>query len=236
MIALSLSGCVSTSPSLPDLHIVSFSKNATSFPEVRIGYFGELLQLLLIQAHRLTHEGICTGLNGTISHCQSTARSSADAIFPSLFPDLNSTSPNSKDAKPTPASEIKSLLAAALVLQSQIFIPILAGSGFLFLAGVILLAVLKRNMHLELLRLGTMASLCLSTALSFTASLSTSETAGALQYSSLLSTAAGDAQILIKPGMALQVLQWLAFGFSLLFTMSVPWLLRDRWGTGGEKA
>jgi hypothetical protein len=222
--ALSLTGCISTSPSLPDLYIVSFSKNATSFPEVRLGYFG-----------------ICAGSNGTISHCQATARSSADALFPTLFPDLNSTGTKSNPtASPT---DVKTLLSAALVLQSQIFIPILAGSGLLFLAGLVLLVLLKRNITNpnpdkprtgELLRLGTMGSLCLSTALSFTASLSTSETAGALQYSALLSAGgAGDSQVLIKPGMALQVLQWLAFGFTLLFTMSVPWLLRGGRGGGG---
>jgi hypothetical protein len=185
---------------------------------------------------------MCSTSNGSVSHCLSTTRSTADIIFPTLFPDLSGTQPRSIL---TPSTlQLKSILSAALILQSQIFIPILAGAGVLFLAGMILLALLKRNIKNpnpdkprrgEMLRLGTMGSLCLSTALSFTASLSTSETAGALQYSSLLSGVSGDAQVLIKPGMALQVLQWLAFGFTLLFTMSVPWLLRGGMGVGGEK-
>jgi hypothetical protein len=81
------------------------------------------------------------------------------------------------------------------------------------------------------LKMGMMACLCLSSALSFTSSLSLSETAGALQYSSLLVT--GKDQVLVTPGLELQVLQWLSFGFTLLFTGGVPWLLRGSGGYGG---
>lgn len=179
---------------------------------------------------------MCSTSNGTATHCLSTARSTADVVFPALFPDLNGTQPRSVL---TPSTlQVKSLLSAAVTLQSQIFIPLLAGAGLLFLAGLILLALLKRrpdSPRAELLRACATGTLCLSTALSFTAALSTSQTAGALQYSSLLSGATGDAQVLVRPGMALQVLQWLAFGFSLLFATSVPWLLRGGRGGGGEK-
>jgi hypothetical protein len=76
-----------------------------------------------------------------------------------------------------------------------------------------------------------MACLCLSSALSFTSSLSLSESAGALQYSSLL--VAGKDQVLVTPGLGLQVLHWLSFGFTLLFTGGVPWLLRGGGGHDG---
>lgn len=179
---------------------------------------------------------MCSTSNGSATHCLSTARSTADVVFPALFPDLNGTQPRSVL---TPSTlQVKSLLSAALTLQSQIFIPLLAGAGLLFLAGLVLLALLKRSPdspRAELLRACATGTLCLSTALSFTAALSTSQTAGALQYSSRLSGAAGDAQVVTRPGMALQVLQWLAFGFSLLFSTSVPWLLRGGRGGGGEK-
>ena len=42
-----------------------------------------------------------------------------------------------------------------------------------------------------------------------------------------------DSNLVVKTGISLQVLQWLAFGFVLLFTMAVPWLLRPS-GGGGE--
>lgn len=183
---------------------------------------------------------MCSLANNTATHCLTTARSSAEIIFPTLFPNLTTTSPRSVLTPST--NDLTSILSGALILQSQIFIPIIAGSGLLFLAALILLHLLKRSINnpnpdkpqrVDTLRLGTLGCLCLSTTLSFTASLSTSEAAGALQYSSLLSAGAG--QMVIKPGMALQVLQWVAFGFSLLFTMSVPWLLRGGLGGFEEK-
>lgn len=188
---------------------------------------------------------MCSTSNTTGTHCLSTARSSAETIFPSLFPDLVNSTQQPRSVLTPSTKDLTSLLSGALILQSQIFIPILAGSGLLFLAGLIILVLLKRDIDNpnpdkprrgDMLRLGTMGCLCLSTALSFTASLSTSETAGALQYSTLLSGVGGEGATVIKPGMALQVLQWLAFGFTLLFTMTMPWLLRGgRGGGGGEK-
>lgn len=239
--ALSLAGCVSTSPSLPDLYLVSFSKNDTTFPEVRLGYFGKRRSPWPASAIVDNNAGICAGNQTTGLQCQATAHASPDAVFlkfPSLFPFLNNTSSSLKEAKARDdiATQIKSLLSTAVILQSQIFIPIIAGAGFLFIVGIVSLTLLKRNLRApnpdkpktgQLLKLATLGSFWLSTALAFTASLATSETGGALQYSSLLTAVGNESQpILTKQGMALQVLQWLTFGFTLLFTMSVPWLLR----------
>lgn len=82
----------------------------------------------------------------------------------------------------------------------------------------------KANGASPTLRLATLGALCLSAALAFTACLATSEAAGALEFSALLTV--GEARMSVKPGVTLQVLQWLAFGFTLLFTITVPWLLR----------
>lgn len=135
--------------------------------------------------------------------------------------------------------ELTAILSASLLLQSNIFVPILAGSALLFLVALVLLVFLKRRLNnpvpdklLQATRLKTalMACLCLSSALSFTSSLSLSETAGALQYSGLLVT--GKDQVLVTPGLELQILQWVSFGFTLLFTGGVPWLLRGGGGFG----
>lgn len=240
---LSLSGCLSTSPILPDLYIVSISRNTTSFPEVRLGYFGEFPSVPVPYMPPLTEAGMCTTSNGTATRCFSTARSSAVTILPALFPDVHNTTEPRAVTGPS-SNEITSLLVAALIFQSQVFIPILAGGGVLFLVGLILLVVLKRSVanpnpdkpkRVEMLKVVLLGFLWLSTALSFTACLSTSETTGALQYSFLLSGASGSAAMIVKPGMALQVLQWLAFGMTMLFTISVPLLLRGGQGSGGEK-
>ncbi|KAK3942555.1 Ca2+ regulator and membrane fusion protein Fig1-domain-containing protein [Diplogelasinospora grovesii] len=224
--ALSLAGCVSTSPSIPGLYIVSLqtAKNTSTPVQVRLGYFG-----------------ICGGAgNESTFKCQSSSGQSADTVAANLF-SLPSAPANGTKSNTTTSStdEVKNLVATALDLQSQIFISILAGAAVLFFLGLIFLALLKRDIvnpnpdkprHSAIIKKGTFGLLYLSTALAFTAALATSETAGALQYSS---TASSNSTILIKPGISLQVLQWMAFGFSLLFTLAVPWLVRPGWG--GEK-
>lgn len=131
-------------------------------------------------------------------------------------------------------------MTAALFLQTNIFIPLLAGAGLLFVVSLILLIFLKREIaypnhnkpNLERhLKTATLACLALSLALGFTSCLGITEAAGALQYSSMLM--AGSSRLVVKPGLTLQVLQWIAFGFTLLFTACVPVLLKGGGGGGG---
>ncbi|KAK1772803.1 hypothetical protein QBC33DRAFT_30318 [Phialemonium atrogriseum] len=221
--ALSLSGCVSTSPVLPDLYIVSFSRNDTSPPiKLRLGYLG-----------------ICAG-NQTDLQCHPTAGSSADDVVASLFPGLlnhTTTVPATKGKNTPPAPSrsdaARALVSAALTLQSRIFVPLLAGAGFLFLAGLAALVVAKRR-GTGPLRAATLACLCLSAALAFTACLATSGAAGALEFSTLLGVVGEAApRTVVRPGVALQVLQWLAFGFTVVFVGGVPWMLKGGGGGGG---
>ncbi|KAK0720112.1 Ca2+ regulator and membrane fusion protein Fig1-domain-containing protein [Lasiosphaeris hirsuta] len=217
--ALSLSGCASTSPAIPNIYIVSLqsSKNLTIPVEVRLGYFG-----------------IC-GDDGTTLRCQPSSGSSAEAVAISLFPTFvtNSTSAPKTGANTTLTPvDVKDLITTALDLQSQIFISILAGAAFLFAVGIIFLFLFKRDaskpnaakpLRSAIFRRGTYGLLYLSTALVFTTALATTETAGALQYAS---NATRNAPILMHAGRTLQVLQWMAFGFSTLFTLAVPILVR----------
>jgi hypothetical protein len=70
----------------------------------------------------------------------------------------------------------------------------------------------------------TVSTLWLSTALAFAAALSTTQTFGVLQYSTtLLNTS----ELKVMPGVALQVLQWLAFSFSAVFTMGVSSMFKS---------
>ena len=223
-LALSLASCVSTSPAIPELFIVSLqpSKNTSAPAEVRLGYFG-----------------ICARSNGSEFSCQRTSGASADTVFANLFhvPGSNTTGANATAAA---NSDAKDLISNALVLQSQIFISILAGAAFLFLVSLVLLVFLRRSLsdpfpekpgRVTLLKRVTWAVLFLSVALVFTASLATSETAGALQYSSGPVT---QSPFTISPGISLQVLQWMTFGFSLLFAMAELWILRPKVNTGGD--
>ncbi|KAK3328250.1 Ca2+ regulator and membrane fusion protein Fig1-domain-containing protein [Cercophora scortea] len=221
--ALSLSGCVSTSTAIPSLYIVSLrsSQNTTALSgvKVRLGYFG-----------------ICAD-DGSTQRCQTSAGGSADIITANLFPGFPSAGTNgtSNKAKTDAASNavVKDLVSTALDLQKQVFVSILAGAGLLFVVGLVFLFLLKRDIanpqpdkprRSAIIRRGTFGMLFLSSALVFTAALATTETAGALQYSS---SATKDAPILLEAGITLQVLQWMAFGFSLLFTLAVPLLTKS---------
>ena len=148
-------------------------------------------------------------------------------LFPTFA--INGTKPNGTSQ--VTASDVHDLVATALELQKQIFISILAGASFLFMVGVVFLFLLKRNnakpnpdkpRRNAIIRRGTYGLLYLSTALVFATALSTTETAGALQFAS---RATSSSSILMHAGRTIQVLQWMAFGFSTLFTMTVPILV-----------
>ncbi|KAH8882505.1 hypothetical protein GQ53DRAFT_733666 [Thozetella sp. PMI_491] len=231
--ALSLASCVSTSPGIPELYIVKLepSANNSSPLEVRLGYYG-----------------ICAKANDTKFACQSTSGASADTVFANLFhvdaPAGNGTGASANSTKlDASQTEAKSLIATALVLQSQIFISILAGAAFLFFISLPLLFLLKRSINnpnpdkprrAMLIKRLTYGCMYLSVGLVFTSALATSETAGALHYSSGSVT---NSPINISPGISLQVIQWMAFGFSLLFALAETWLLRprDQWNGDVEK-
>ncbi len=220
LIALSLSGCASTSPAIPNIYIVSLqsSKNTTSDPvQVRIGYWG-----------------IC-GDDGTSVRCQSSSGGNPDTVMTGLFPTfVNTNGTKAKDSKDAfTADEVKDLVTTALDLQKQIFISVLAGATFLFFLGVVCLLLYKRftskpnpdkPRRTAIVRRLTYGFLYLSVGLVFAAALATTSTADALQYASRATT---NAPILMHAGRTLQVLQWMAFGFSMLFTLSVPILVRS---------
>ena len=76
-----------------------------------------------------------------------------------------------------------------------------------------------------IIRRMTYGLLCGSTGLVFAAALATTQAAGALEFAS---AGMRDASVLIKSGTTLQVLQWIVFGFEVLFTLAVPFLARPK--------
>ena len=78
----------------------------------------------------------------------------------------------------------------------------------------------------------TYAMLFGSTGLVFAAALATSQSAGALEYAS---EGMNHASVLIHAGTTLQVLQWVAFGFEVLFALAVPFLVREKGAVGEEE-
>ncbi|KAL2269656.1 hypothetical protein VTJ83DRAFT_1840 [Remersonia thermophila] len=234
--ALSLTGCVSTAPAIPNIYLIKLLDNlhnlSSSDPlQVRIGYFG-----------------ICgISPNGTV--CQSSAGRSAESLAASLFPDLASNNNNNNNSNLTDATT--HLLTTALDLQSGNFIAALAGSGFLFALGVACFLLHLRTSRdaaprrAALLRRLARAGLLGAAALSFAGALASMQTAEALEYASVdlpamvlggSARARGAAPpVRIEAGTTLQVLQWLAFGLQVLFGMAVPLMGGSRRGAASAE-
>ncbi|KAK4446658.1 hypothetical protein QBC34DRAFT_356296 [Podospora aff. communis PSN243] len=204
--ALSLSGRVSTLPAIPDIYIVSLepAKNTSLPVKVRVGYFG-----------------IC-GDNGEIVRCQSSAGGDVNIVTNSLFPKF------ANDA----TDNATYIVATAIQIQSRIFDSIFAGASFFFFIGIIFLFLYKRDnanpnpdkpRRSAILRHGAYGLLYLSTGLVFTTALATTEAGGVLQFSS---QAASSSAIFIHAGQTIQVLQWMTVGFAIIFTATVPILVR----------
>ncbi|KAB5586238.1 hypothetical protein GE09DRAFT_57688 [Coniochaeta sp. 2T2.1] len=232
--ALSLSGCVSISPSIPGLYIVSFYKNATNFPEIRMGYFG-----------------MCSYTNISTT-CVPTLYSTPEAILNGLYPPTlsidKSPSPIPQASKPSTTlspllASLLPIITAARTLQSQVFPAVLAGAGVCFVACLVLMALYKHSLldpqkedQSKWMRRAVIADLALATALGLAACLSTWTAAKALQDAPLLFGGGGDAgrgggEVLVRLGTEVQALQWLAFGFTVLFACGLPVMLR----AGGQK-
>ncbi|KAL2122248.1 hypothetical protein VTJ04DRAFT_2703 [Mycothermus thermophilus] len=226
---LSLTGCVGTSPAIPNIYLIKLFDNihnASADPlQVRIGYFG-----------------IC-GIDETGTRCQSSGGRSVELLASSLFPDIPRPGTVSKNSTAFSASiATTNLITTALDLQSGNFIAMLAAASVLFALGVVsFLVYLRTNWETSprraaILRKIAHASLFGAGALSFAGALASMQTAEALEYASVDLPAlvlggdskAGAAPIRIEAGTTLQVLQWIGFGLQVLFGLAVPFMERGK--------
>ncbi|KAL2191438.1 hypothetical protein L209DRAFT_739491 [Thermothelomyces heterothallicus CBS 203.75] len=152
--ALSLAGCVSTSPAIPNIYAVALransnntNNNATDAPlQVRIGYFG-----------------IC-GIDDEGTRCQTASGRSVETLAADLFPELVGGNNNSSDTDtPGKSSEsqkkkqnkseinrdVADLVTTGLDLQSRTFTPILAGAAALFVLGLAALVLFQRDITID---------------------------------------------------------------------------------------
>lgn len=220
--ALSIAGCASTSPGIPDIFVVSLIPNTTAPISIRIGFFG-----------------ICASDGTNSTRCQSSARwTPPSALVANLFP-LSLT--NTTTASTLSERDALALSETALALQSSILASPLAGCVVLFAAGVAFLLVFRRekarharqNVDEERRRYrwsrrATYVCLWLHAALLFAAALAATTTMNALEF---VSSAPGmvEGGVEIQRGVSMMVLQWMAFAFSLVFTLAVPVVVRPTW-------
>ena len=123
---------------------------------------------------------------------------------------------------------IKEIFNTGLEFQSTFIYWIIVIAGILYMLGLVFLALLKIQMKKTTRSLNrqriTAGLLWTSTALIFAASLSLTQTTTTLRHWP-------SQAVTVEAGSAVQVLQWLATAFSLLFSAGVWYMLEGQSGT-----
>ncbi|KAI0973454.1 Ca2+ regulator and membrane fusion protein Fig1-domain-containing protein [Xylaria arbuscula] len=219
---LALTGCLSDSPGIPNIFLLNIHNRGENTTQVRVGYFGELFGNFSKGPCLIPNTGICINTPGDI-HCLSSIGKDTKTITQDLSHNGLSISSN-----------IGTLLSVALTIQSSIFPCLMAAAGVFFLVGLVALMLLKRSfkkpnprkpLRPKLFRTATMLFGGTATALAIASAVATTETANALGFAASTS-AIGNDTISLSPGIALQVLQWLAVAFSVLFQLSLTQMFK----------
>ncbi|KAF8861441.1 hypothetical protein BDZ45DRAFT_740212 [Acephala macrosclerotiorum] len=200
---LALTGCISNSPALPNIYTLKIQSKTGLFAnatvsEIRLGYFA----------------GLDCGLTTGVTAGQLVQK------YAQLGND------------PTTSIELEQLFSWALSLQ-RIIPPLLSVRCALFFIGVLFLAELKRRMwrsqHQRVQRspslsiMYTLAIIWGSTAFGLVSAVSVElTTAGVQSVTSILASSS----ISLTAGIAVVVLQWLAFSFSAIFALGLHSILR----------
>ncbi|KAI1307180.1 Ca2+ regulator and membrane fusion protein Fig1-domain-containing protein [Xylaria venustula] len=202
---LALTGCLSDSPGIPNIFLINIHNRGENTTQVRVGYFG-----------------ICINTPGDV-HCLS-----------SIGKDTKTTAEDFSHKGLSITSNIGTLLSVALTIQSSIFPCLMAAAGVFFVVGLVALMLMKRSfkkpnprkpLRPKLFRTATMLFGGTGTALAIASAVATTETANALGFAAS-SSAIGNGTISLSPGIALQVLQWLAVAFSVLFQLSITQMFK----------
>ncbi|KAK4167954.1 hypothetical protein QBC43DRAFT_254539 [Cladorrhinum sp. PSN259] len=215
---LALAGCISTSPTIPSLYLVSLQNSKVAKlgndTQIRLGFFG-----------------IC-GVNSSgdddsdaVIACVPTAgRSASDEDFLSSLP----TKLFPESEKTAKKKEVQKLIEVALSLQNGIFVSPLAGGAAAFLLGLVFVFIHKRSLRkaefysasVKWIKRSTYALLVVAVAGTGGSALAITQAADALQYASL------DNSVIFRAGKTVQVFQWIAFGCEAAFLLLVPLLVK----------
>ena len=142
----------------------------------------------------------------------------------------------------TTSIELEQLFSLALSLQ-RIIPPLLSVGCALFFIGILSLAELKRRMWRSQLQEAqkmrslpieyTLAMMWGSAAFGLVSAASVDLTATGLQF---VTSTLANSSISVTAGIALVVLQWLAFSFSAIFVLGIYSILRREGGTSSKSA
>ncbi|KAF2112716.1 Ca2+ regulator and membrane fusion protein Fig1-domain-containing protein [Lophiotrema nucula] len=213
---LTLTGCISSSPGILNIFLLKLEnpRRSSSTLEIRVGYFG---LCILFSDQRI---------------CQSTSGKNTEAILATL----RSTSTVSIPESDT----LNGIVTVALTLQSKHVIGLLSGAAVLYLFSLVFIALLKRNFKMPLtagnqvaikrrnrLRQASFTTMWLSVGFALVSAITIHQTTNALSYI----TQVGAASLAITAGQTLIILQWLAFGLSVLFAVGITSMFPKEGGT-----
>jgi hypothetical protein len=187
---LSMTGCIGKNPGIPNIYLVAL--NSTQEIELRVGYFGLCLH------HEKTFACVPTHYGSKVAK-----------IYPRL---------SEKLAKETGTPLSEELLTTALKLQRNVFSCFGAICGLFFVISLLVCIVdlilrIRNNQALSAQQWPHML-LAGSVVMSTINAAAIMQTANALEFATTVMTTS---TIAVRAGIALQVLAWLACGFSLLF-------------------
>lgn len=221
------------------MKLQSKDNSTSSISEIRLGYFGRRWLLWRWSVFTNHYVGICLSVSSKPT-CQSSPGKSPDTVL-----QLASATSLTSTAL---AGRSKSMVSVALMIQSKILLGLIAGAGVLFAISLVFFGLLKRHFNVRtgdntiaskrrhLLRKAAFSTMWLSIAFSLVSAMSINQTTNALDYV----TQADSSTVRITTGKTLNVLQWLAFSFSVLFAIGMVNIIRREGGmivsTGSTKS
>ncbi|KAI0387831.1 Ca2+ regulator and membrane fusion protein Fig1-domain-containing protein [Hypomontagnella monticulosa] len=200
--ALTLTGCVSDSPGIPNIFLVNVQSQGIETMNIRVGYYGMCVD---------SPKGF---------ECVSSIAKYASTLENELLGTTNST-----------IDDIDRFLSIAATTQWKLFPCLLAGAGVAFFYSSAALLILKcsfkkpsrknrssiRSIQRAILLLSEFAVI-----LAFTSAMVTMTTARALEFATSSDSSVMEGNdIHLSPGVLLQILQWLIVGFSVLFQVAL---------------
>ncbi|KAI1399434.1 Ca2+ regulator and membrane fusion protein Fig1-domain-containing protein [Hypoxylon fuscum] len=214
---LTLTGCLSTSPGIPDLFLMKLETNQPASAQIRVGYYGM---------------------------CASQKREGPVTCGQTYSLDLNQLSEKFLGDNETSADQqgdMVELLSIAKIIQTKIFYPLLAASAGLFGLSIVALLLLKRYIKSIVpnaepkkkrlrLALSILRQYAFATALA--AAFSTTQGTGALNFSTTV-LAKSASHITITAGAPVHGLQWTIVALLVVMHYSVSALFSPASGGGG---
>ncbi|KAE9365167.1 hypothetical protein N431DRAFT_518214 [Stipitochalara longipes BDJ] len=191
--------CISDSPGIPDIFLTEIEDTSQTGSQIRIGYFA-----------------VCSSQNSTKQLCSSTYGQSSAALAGTLLVSEN-------------------LIQYALDVERALFPPFLAAAGVLFVLGLIWLSFLRISARPDAKsnNMGSNSSsrntsitfglVWLSTAITLVVAYTTTLTLSALVFARGTSA---QSTFQATRGTTLEALQWLIFGFSVLFALGFSRIMK----------